>query len=142
MNANSSPPTEQVAPALHSPHDPRGHHLLLEFSHCRPELLTELEPLKHALEDAARRAGATVIDTLLHRFSPQGLSGIVIIAESHLAVHTWPQHQYAAIDIFTCGHPDIATRIHQNLLAAFQPRYHQQQNLTRQPPPNTEARTD
>ena len=53
--------------------------------------------------EAARRACATVVDVVFHEFSPFGVSGVVVIAESHLAIHTWPEHRYAAVDIFTCG---------------------------------------
>jgi S-adenosylmethionine decarboxylase proenzyme len=53
--------------------------------------------------EAASRSGATVLDTSFHYFSPQGVSGVVVIAESHLAIHTWPEYDYAAVDIFTCG---------------------------------------
>lgn len=52
---------------------------------------------------AAEETGATVIDTIFHQFSPQGVTGVIAIAESHLCIHTWPEHAYAAVDIFTCG---------------------------------------
>lgn len=52
---------------------------------------------------AALKAGAEVREVAFHKFSPQGVSGVVVISESHLAVHTWPEHGYAAVDVFTCG---------------------------------------
>jgi S-adenosylmethionine decarboxylase proenzyme len=52
---------------------------------------------------AAIACGAVVLGESFHHFSPQGVSGVVIIAESHLSIHTWPEHGYAAVDIFTCG---------------------------------------
>lgn len=52
---------------------------------------------------AAKAAGATVLESVFHRFEPMGVSGVVVIAESHLAVHAWPEHRYAAVDLFTCG---------------------------------------
>jgi S-adenosylmethionine decarboxylase len=52
---------------------------------------------------AANRSGATVIASYFHDFEPQGVSGVVIISESHFAVHAWPEHDYAAVDLFTCG---------------------------------------
>lgn len=52
---------------------------------------------------AAEETGATVIGEIFHQFSPQGVTGVIAIAESHLCVHTWPEHSYAAVDIFTCG---------------------------------------
>jgi len=59
--------------------------------------------LQEMLLEAARRAGATVVEKAFHQFNPYGVSGVVIIAESHLFIHTWPEHGYAAVDIFTCG---------------------------------------
>jgi S-adenosylmethionine decarboxylase proenzyme len=52
---------------------------------------------------AAKKSGATILSNFLHKFSPQGVSGVVIIAESHLAIHTWPENSYAGVDFFTCG---------------------------------------
>ena len=63
---------------------------------------------------AAEQVGATVIDHIFHQFSPQGVTGVVAIAESHLCVHTWPEYGYAAVDIFTCGEsfdPSEAARL-------------------------------
>ncbi len=64
--------------------------------------------------DAAEETGATVIGEIFHQFSPQGVTGVVAIAESHLCIHTWPEYGYAAVDIFTCGEgfdPTEAARI-------------------------------
>ena len=52
---------------------------------------------------AAKKSGATVLETVFHLFNPHGISGVVVIAESHLAIHTWPEYGYAAVDLFTCG---------------------------------------
>jgi S-adenosylmethionine decarboxylase len=83
--------------------DALGRHLLLELRECNIAVLDDLEYLENALVSAAREAGATVIDKSFHQFAPQGVSGVVLIAESHLSLHTWPEHAYAAVDIFTCG---------------------------------------
>ncbi len=80
-----------------------GRHLLLELFDCDVEVLNDLEAVKTALVEAARRARATIVDVVFHEFNPFGISGVVVIAESHLAVHTWPEHRYAAVDIFSCG---------------------------------------
>ena len=80
-----------------------GKHLLLELKDCDKEVLNDLSFLKDALLEAADECGATVLGDSFHRFSPQGVSGVVIIAESHLFIHTWPEYDYAAADIFTCG---------------------------------------
>ena len=80
-----------------------GRHLLLELKDCDREVLNDLGFLKDILSTAASEAGATVLGESFHQFNPHGVSGVVIIAESHLFIHTWPECGYAAVDIFTCG---------------------------------------
>jgi len=80
-----------------------GKHLLLELKDCDKEVLNDLSFLKGSLLTAANEAGATVLGESFHQFNPHGVSGVVIIAESHLFIHTWPELGYAAVDIFTCG---------------------------------------
>lgn len=97
-----------------------GIHLLLELKDCNPEILRNLEKVKSALVSAAKKAKATIISTSFHEFNPFGISGVVVIAESHLTIHTWPEYGYAAVDIFTCGEtikPEIAA---QYLVKAFE----------------------
>ena len=91
-----------------------GTHLLLELNECDSGLLDELEFIETAMIDAAREAGANILGRSFHKFTPRGVTGIVAIAESHLAIHTWPEHGYAAVDIFTCGEsfaPDRAAQL-------------------------------
>jgi S-adenosylmethionine decarboxylase len=83
--------------------DALGRHLLLELRECNVAVLDDLKYLENALVSAAEESGATVLDKSFHHFAPQGVSGVVLIAESHLSLHTWPEHAYAAVDIFTCG---------------------------------------
>lgn len=80
-----------------------GRHLIVEVFEADPHLLDDAHALEQLLLQAARAANATVIQSVFHRFSPYGVSGVVVIAESHLTIHTWPEYGYAAIDIFTCG---------------------------------------
>ncbi|MBF0528184.1 MAG: adenosylmethionine decarboxylase [Deltaproteobacteria bacterium] len=80
-----------------------GKHLVIEFHDCDPEILDDTEVCQAHLLEAVRLSGATVIQPFFHKFSPHGVSGIVVIAESHFSVHTWPEYGYCAIDIFTCG---------------------------------------
>ncbi len=82
---------------------PLGRHLLLELYACDRDRLDDLTRLERALKEAARRSGATIVETVFHRFMPHGVSGVVVVAESHLAIHTWPEYGYAAVDFFTCG---------------------------------------
>ncbi len=88
-----------------------GRHLLLEMFDCDPDAINSLEAVKGALIEAAKRAQATIVDVVFHEFNPFGISGVVVIAESHLAIHTWPEYRYAAVDIFSCGEvlqPEVA----------------------------------
>ncbi len=80
-----------------------GRHLLAEYYGCDPQILNGLESVKKRMLEAASRCGAAVLESSFHYFLPQGVSGVVVIAESHLAIHTWPEYKYAAVDIFTCG---------------------------------------
>ena len=80
-----------------------GKHLLLELKDCNKEVLNDLSFLRSTLVEAANDCGATVLGESFHPFNPHGVSGVVVIAESHLSVHTWPEYGYAAVDIFTCG---------------------------------------
>jgi spermidine synthase len=80
-----------------------GRHILVEFNGCCPEILNDVAVIEESMVEAARKAGATVIQSSFHHFSPFGVSGVVVIQESHLAIHTWPEYGYAAVDLFTCG---------------------------------------
>ncbi|HTZ18925.1 MAG TPA: adenosylmethionine decarboxylase [Dissulfurispiraceae bacterium] len=97
-----------------------GTHLLVELRDCNPEILKDLNKVKGALVSAAKEAKATIIDVSFHEFNPFGISGMVVIAESHLSIHTWPEYSYAAVDIFTCGDiikPEVAA---QYLISRFE----------------------
>lgn len=80
-----------------------GRHLLAEFYDCEPNVLNNVSLIEKVMTEAAEVAGATIVQKNFHHFSPYGVSGVVVIAESHLAIHTWPEFGYAAIDLFTCG---------------------------------------
>ncbi|MEW6086869.1 MAG: adenosylmethionine decarboxylase [bacterium] len=80
-----------------------GRHILVEYFGCDRKILNNLESIKRFMDEAAIRSGATIVDNVFHLFNPHGVSGVVVIAESHLAIHTWPEYGYAAVDLFTCG---------------------------------------
>ncbi|MBF0541313.1 MAG: adenosylmethionine decarboxylase [Nitrospirae bacterium] len=80
-----------------------GTHLLIDLKDCRNNILKDVNEVKNAMVEAALNAKATIVDVSFHEFSPFGVSGMVVIAESHLSIHTWPEYNYAAVDIFTCG---------------------------------------
>lgn len=79
-----------------------GTHLIVDLWHASN--LDDLQLVEQALRDAAARAGATLLNIDLHHFSPNGgISGVAVLAESHISIHTWPEISYAAVDIFMCG---------------------------------------
>lgn len=80
-----------------------GRHETVEFYDCSESVLNNRDALEKIFVQTARDAGATVIESFFHAFAPQGVSGVVVISESHFAVHAWPEFGYAAVDLFTCG---------------------------------------
>lgn len=80
-----------------------GRQILVEFYQCDPEVLNDEARIRDILIEGVRRSKATIVTDSFHSFSPHGVSGVVVIAESHVAIHTWPEYGYAAVDIFTCG---------------------------------------
>jgi S-adenosylmethionine decarboxylase proenzyme len=80
-----------------------GMQLICEFFECDPEVLNNVPRIRELLVNAARAGNATVITDVFHHFNPHGVSGVVVIAESHVAIHTWPEHGCASLDIFSCS---------------------------------------
>lgn len=80
-----------------------GRHLIAEFYRCDRGLLDDVAAIRRHMLEAARLIGATVMGDCFHEFEPQGVSGTVVISESHLSIHTWPEYRYVSIDIYTCG---------------------------------------
>lgn len=80
-----------------------GRHVLAEVYGCRFGVLNDIKKVEDIMINAALEAGAEIREFVFHKFSPQGVSGVVVISESHLAIHTWPELGYAAVDVFTCG---------------------------------------
>lgn len=99
---------------------PEGRHVLAELTGCPPQVLDDVAGLESCFRQCAVEGGATLVSSHFHRFSPQGVSGVVVIAESHVTVHTWPEHGYAAVDVFTCGRPEIAEAIMARIVTALQ----------------------
>ncbi|TNE72254.1 S-adenosylmethionine decarboxylase proenzyme [bacterium] len=80
-----------------------GRQILVEYYDCDVNAINDVDFVERVLLDGTKNAKATVISHNFHKFSPHGVSGTVVIAESHVAIHTWPEYGYAAVDIFTCG---------------------------------------
>jgi len=95
-----------------------GKHFLAEFFGCNSEIINNVKLVEGHMKTSALLSGATIVQSVFHTFSPYGVSGVVIVAESHLAVHTWPEHDYAAIDFFSCGDLECERAI-SNLCVGF-----------------------
>lgn len=94
-----------------------GIHILVEYYNCNKEILKNVEIIEQSMLIAAKESKATIVESVFHQFNPWGVSGAVIIAESHLTIHTWPEHAYAAVDLFTCGDIDYEAGL--NTLKVF-----------------------
>ncbi len=100
-----------------------GRHLIAEFYGCSKELLNSPEKIEQIMCSAAQRASATIINSIFHPFQPYGVSGVIVIAESHFAIHTWPEYKFASIDLYTCGE-DVNPWIAYNYLCEiFKPQH-------------------
>ncbi len=84
-----------------------GRHFLAEFYNCSSEILNNKEEIAEIMTKGIEISNATIIKPFFHKFSPYGISGIIVIAESHLAIHTWPEFGFAAVDLFSCGNFDF-----------------------------------
>jgi S-adenosylmethionine decarboxylase len=80
-----------------------GTHLLVELHGCEPRTLERVNEVAHALVRAAHASKAHIVSHFFHEFEPYGVSGVVVIEESHYTIHTWPEHRYAAVDLFFCS---------------------------------------
>lgn len=120
--------TAAVPPAL-------GCHLLLELHDCAPGPLDSPPRVEAIISAAAAEAGATIVSSAFHHFSPHGVSGVLVIAESHIAAHTWPEYRYAAVDCFTCGDVGLLERVERLLVTRFGAASHSREVIRRGPQP-------
>src|SRR5262245_3473937 len=96
-----------------------GRHVIIELWGCS-EVINDAGLVENAMKNAVHAANATLLDLFVHEFSPQGVTGVAVLAESHLSIHTWPEYGYVAADVFTCGSttkPEAAAEV---LRLAFQ----------------------
>ncbi|ASS74567.1 S-adenosylmethionine decarboxylase proenzyme [Tumebacillus algifaecis] len=92
--------------------DTMGRHVIAELWECDGQILNNQEEVEKIMVNAALESGAEVREVVFHKFTPQGVSGVVVISESHLTIHSFPEHGYASIDVYTCGDridPTVAT---------------------------------
>lgn len=80
-----------------------GRHVIAEMWDCNIDILNDMGKIEQIFVDAALKSGAEIREVAFHKFAPQGVSGVVIISESHLTIHSFPEHGYASIDVYTCG---------------------------------------
>ncbi|KGX93395.1 S-adenosylmethionine decarboxylase [Pontibacillus halophilus JSM 076056 = DSM 19796] len=93
--------------------DTMGRHVISELWECNEEKLNDMSLIEKIFVNAALKAGAEVREVAFHKFAPHGVSGVVIISESHLTIHSFPEHGYASIDVYTCGDridPNVAAQ--------------------------------
>jgi len=109
-------------------------HLLLELYRCDYEKLNDESFLRCALNRAAKLAKATVLNLISNKFEPQGVTAIGLLAESHISIHTWPESNYSAVDIFTCGQNMIPELASQYLIEALKAEEHSLRVIERNPP--------
>lgn len=110
---------------------PLCQHLLIDYHDCDAETLKHSDQVKAAVVEAVRLAHGTFVADVFHNFSPYGVSGVVVIAESHVTVHTWPEHGYAAVDVFSCSKSLQRNVIRALLKKAFGARRVSSTNLKR-----------
>ncbi|MBU0636768.1 adenosylmethionine decarboxylase, partial [Patescibacteria group bacterium] len=97
-----------------------GVHLIIEF--WKGKIIEEPKKIKQLLISAAKKAGSTPLKFVVHKFTPQGVTGVLLLAESHIAFHFWPEFNYMAIDIFTCGDKTMPQRALEYLKEELQPK--------------------
>ncbi len=102
---------------------PLGRHIHLDLYDCTAGILSTPADAERILNAAANKMNATIVGSHFHAFNPYGVSGVVIIAESHLTVHTWPEYNFAAVDVFSCGELDLDAGI-KLLVAEFGAQRH------------------
>ncbi len=108
-----------------------GQHYLVEFIDCPADKLCYVADIERCLLEAARLSGATILESFFHQFEPQGVTGVIFIAESHFSIHTWPESGYAAFDVLTCGHSMIPSKAIEYLKQELQPLRVEERVFTR-----------
>jgi len=119
----------------------QGKHLLLELYKCDYEKLNDESFLRCSLNRAAKLANATVLNLISNKFDPQGVTAIALLAESHISIHTWPESNYSAVDIFTCGQNMVPELASQYLIKALRAKEHYLRVVDRNPPVEVPCQT-
>jgi len=140
-NANSTTGARETAGLKSDPFnsnvpitDTVGKHCILELYDCDCAKLDDESLLRSAISNAALRAGATLLQLISHRFEPHGVTGLALLAESHISIHTWPESGYAAVDVFTCGDHTMPERACRVLAEELGSRRHKLSSFRRETP--------
>jgi S-adenosylmethionine decarboxylase len=110
---------------------PVGTHCILELYGCPSDLLNDVNFVRDAIEQSSRQGMSTLLQLSSHQFEPFGVTAIGLLAESHVSVHTWPEHGYAAVDVFTCGETARPEQACDYLIRQFNAQEHSLKVLTR-----------
>jgi S-adenosylmethionine decarboxylase len=108
-----------------------GIHLIAEIRGVEPEKISKVEEIRPLLDRSIYKSGLHVISSAFHQFQPHGVSGFYLLTESHLSIHTWPEHGYVALDIFTCGNEDPAFKAFESILKELKPKNVEKQIIRR-----------
>ncbi len=103
---------------------PVGIHCILELYDCPANLLNDVNFIRQVLREAAVKSQSTLLGELAHQFQPYGVTALALLAESHISVHTWPEMEYAAADVFTCGEHTVPEAACAHLIEVFQAGHH------------------
>jgi S-adenosylmethionine decarboxylase len=126
----------QILSSVHDDHKltHQCKHLLLELYRCDCEKLNDESFLRCTLSRAAKLANATVLNLISNKFEPQGVTAIALLAESHISIHSWPESNYSAVDIFTCGKNMMPELASQYLIESLMAKEHSLRVIERNPP--------
>jgi len=116
-----------------------GSHCILELYECDHAKLNDEAFIRTTITSSAKIAGATLINLVTHSFKPQGVTGLALLAESHISIHTWPEIGYAAIDVFTCGNHTMPEKACKLLFKDFLAKNFSLTNIAREIPSGIQA---
>jgi len=128
--------TTAASPLPHQISETVGKHCILELYGCDSAKLDDEAFLRDTITAAAKRAGATLLNLITHRFEPQGVTGLALLAESHISIHTWPESGYAAVDVSTCGDHTMPEKACAVLAAELSANDHKLTSFRRETPPS------
>tara|TARA_Y100001968_G_scaffold298566_1_gene308534 strand:+ start:1092 stop:1559 length:468 start_codon:yes stop_codon:yes gene_type:complete len=111
-----------------------GRHCILELYQCDKAKLNDVAFIRTTITSSAKVSGAKLINLVTHSFKPQGMTGLALLAESHISIHTWPEIGYAAIDVFTCGDHTMPEKACKLLFEDFEAKTFSFKNIDREIP--------